>query len=82
MVPSGASVTHVINEVPAVPSQGKQLVTEERRGVAPDGLNEGHNEGRGDETEPLVVEEGERFRTETKDDTRSYSHSQEERGEG
>lgn len=68
-------VTHVVNEVTTVSSQGKQFVTEERRGVAVDGLNEGHDEGRGDETNPLVVDEGERFGTETEDDTRGHAHS-------
>jgi len=51
--------THVIDKVTAVSSQGKQLVAEERRGVAVDRLNDGHDEGRGDETNPFFIEEGE-----------------------
>jgi hypothetical protein len=74
--------TYVVNEIAAIPSQGKQLVTVERRDVTADALNNGHEEGRGNETGPLVIDEGERFGTETKDDTRSHTHSQEERGEG
>jgi len=66
--------THVIDVVPAVSSQSKQLVAEERGGIAVDGLNDRHDEGCGDETNPLVEEEGERFGTKTKDDTRSHAH--------
>lgn len=66
--------THVINEVPAIPPQSKQLLAEERGDIAVDGLNDRHDEGCGDETNPLVEEEGERFGTETKDDTRSHAH--------
>lgn len=77
-----AVLTYVVNEIAAVPSQSEQLVAVKRRGVGVDGLNNRHGEGRGDETNPLVVEEGERFWTETKDYTRSDTHSQEERREG
>lgn len=75
---SSELVTHVVNEVTAVSSQSKQLVAEERRGVTEDGLNDGHDEGRGDETDPLVVEECELFGTETSDETRSHTHGEEE----
>ena len=77
-----ALATHVINEVATVSSQSEQLVAKERGCVATDRLNDGHDEGCGDETNPLVMEEGERFRTKTKDDTRSQPHSEEERREG
>lgn len=64
--------THVVNEVAAISSQSKQLITNERRGVIVDGLNDGHDEGRDGETDPLFVE-GELFGTETKDETRSHT---------
>ena len=51
------ALTHVVDEITAISSQGKQLFTVERGGVAVDGLNDGHDEGRGDKTDPFVVDE-------------------------
>lgn len=73
---------HVIYEVAAVSSQSKQPVAAERRGIGVDGLNDRHDEGRSDKTNPFVVEEGERLGAETEDEARSETHSKEEGRKG
>jgi hypothetical protein len=74
---------HVIEELPRVSSKREELgrsigVPGVARGVAVEGLDDGHDEGGGDEAEEVVVDEGEVLRSVVQDLPSSETERKEE----
>jgi len=81
----GERTTHIVPEEARVSTHGKQLlllISLVAVGLNPESLNDGHDEGGGDESEVVVVEEGEGFGSSMDDSTSGESESEEEGREG
>lgn len=74
--------TYVVDDVARVAAECEESVAVEGCNVDTDCLESGHDERGGDETDPVVVDERERGRTESDDGADCYAECEEERREG